>query len=281
MEENKVHVFTASTIQEVLYHLKNTKNLQVFAGATLCKKYPNGTKIRLPSSCIFIGNIEELKEINKTERFIDFGSAVTINQILEVGKNRVPSFLYEAASLVASHNVGNIATIGGNICNTPHRMSLYSPLLALEASLELRSASETKVVALSKFNEIPQGFFLTKIRIPIIDWHTARYVKLGSPYEQNDKSASYTFLADSSKGSNLDDLRIAFAGEITFRSRELENTLIGARLPLTEKDCNTILEKASKLFDLELEKSQKPENLFLKNQFLNLLEQSIEELKYY
>ncbi len=281
MAENNIHVYTASTIQEVLYYLKNTKDLKVYSGATLCKKQLYGTKIVLPEQVIFVANIDELKEITKTERYIEFGSSVTINQILEVGKNRIPPFLFEAAASIASHNVGNIATIGGNICNAPHKMSLYSPLLALDASLEIRSSSETQHIALSKFTEMPMGFFLTKIRVPLAEWHTATYIKLGSPYEQNEKSASYTFLADSSKGTTLDDLRIAFAGMVTFRSRELENTLIGARLPLSEKDCVNLLDKASRLYAEEVEKESIAENIFIKSQFLSLLEQSLDELKHF
>ncbi len=281
MGVNKIQVFYASSINEVLYHLKNTQNLQVFAGATLCKKCLRGTKIELPPASIFIGNIAELKEITKTERYIEFGSAVTINQILEIGKNRIPQFLYDAASSIASHNVGNIATIGGNICNPTNKMSLYSPLLALDATLELRSISETKHITLSKFTGVPQGFFLTKIRVPVDHWHTSSYIKLGAPYEQDEKSASFTFLADSSKGSSLDDLRIAFAGTIAFRSRELENTLIGARLPLNEKECTLLLEKASKIFDEEVEKCNIDINLFVKSQFMSLLEQSLDELRHF
>ncbi len=281
MGENNISVFSATSLQEVLYHLKNTKNLQVFSGSTLCKKHIHGTKIQLPSPCIFVGNIPELKEITKTERYIEFGSSVTINQILELGKHRIPPFLYEAAASIASHNIGNIATIGGNICNEDHKMSLYSPLLALDATLELRSATEIIHIVLSKFTNIPPGFILTKIRVSIADWHTTSYVKLGSPYEQNEKSASYTFLADSSKGSTLDDLRIAFAGKITFRSRDLENTLIGARLPLSEKDCSSLLTQASTLYDTVAENAAQDDNSFMKNQFLNLLEQSLEELKHF
>ncbi len=281
MDENRVNVVHASTIQEVLYHLKNTQNITVLAGATLCEKHQNGINILLPEHCIFIGNISELKEIIRTERYIDFGAAVTINQLLDLGKNRIPQFLYEAAFSIASHNIGNIATIGGNICHAPHKKDLYSPLLALDAILEIRSFADVQHIPLSKFTGIPQGYFLTKIRVPIADWNTATYVKLGSAYEQSSENVSFTFLADSSKGFRLGDLRIAFAGEVTFRSRELENTLIGSRLPLSEKDCTTLIEKASKLYDDEVEKSECDNKLFLKSQFIGLLEQSLDELKHY
>ena len=279
MEENKITIYNATTISEVLYHLKNIPNLQVLAGGTLCKKNKSGTKFELPQNCIFIGNIQELKEITKKERYIDLGSAVTLNQILEIGKNRIPQFLYEAIEAVGTHTIRNIATIGGNICSEQHKMSLFAPLLALEASVELRSFSEIVHTPLSRFSGIPQGFFVTKIRIPLQDWFTANYVKLGTNTYLDENSASYTFLADAPKGAILDDLRIAFAGTICFRSKELENLLIGSRLPLSERDSIVMLYKATELYDATIEKANSPKNELLKAQFLNLLEKSLQELK--
>lgn len=281
MEENNTVIYTATTVSEVLYHLKTIPNLQVFAGGTLCKRNLNETKLDLPQSCIFIGNIAELNEITKKERFIDFGCAVTLNQILEIGKNRIPQFLYEAIEAVGTHTIRNLATIGGNICSHPHKMNLYAPLLALDASLELRSFSETQHIPLSRFTGIPQGFFLTKIRVQLQDWFSATYVKLGSNTNFDKNVASYTFLADSSKASVLDDLRIAFSGNFAFRSRELENLLVGARLPLSERDSIVMLYKAASLYDAAEEASQAPKNELLKAQFLNLLERSLQDLKHF
>ncbi len=278
MAENKTTIYTATTISEVLYHLKNIPNLQVLAGGTLCKKDNTDTKFELPQNCIFIGNIPELKEITKKERYIDFGSAVTLNQILEIGKNRIPLFLYEAIEKVGIYTVRNIATIGGNICAGPQKMSLYAPLLALDAFVELKSFTETKHIPLSRFTNIPQGFFLTRIRIPLQDWFTATYTKLGTNTNINNNSASYTFLADSAKGKILNDLRIAFAGTICFRSKELENLLIGTRLPLSERDSIVMLYKAEELYN-ETIKEDSQKNDFLKAQFLNLLEKSLRDLK--
>ncbi len=279
MEESNTHIFNATTVSEVLYHLKNIPNLQVFAGSTLCTKNLNKTKVDLPQSSLFIGNIAELKEITKKERYIDFGCAVTLNQILEIGKNRMPHFLYEAIESVGTNTIRNLATIGGNICASPHKMNLYAPLLALDASLEIRSFSETQHIPLSRFTEIPQGFFLTRIRVPLQDWFTSTYRKLGSR-TSFEHTSSYTFLAEASKTSILDDLRIAYAGKITIRSRELENLLIGARLPLSERDSIVMLYKAEALYDEIESKSNEPKDELLKAQFLNLLEKSLQELKY-
>lgn len=277
MPYDKPRTFFASTLTEVLNHLKNIPNLQVLSGCTLCKQHLNNSKIQLPPSCIFVSNIAELQEIHRTERFIDFGSAVTLNQILDLGKTRVPTFFYNAVLSIASHNIGNIASLGGNICNVEHKMSLYSPLLAMDAILELKSFSEIRHVAMSKFTEIPKGFLLTKIRMPISDWHTALFFRLGPTSEMNEQSASFTFLADTSKGA-LEDLRIAFCGALTLRSQELEDILIGSRLPLSEKDIVFALDKASQLYDAELEKLTITCTSLLKDQFLNLLQYSLSML---
>ncbi len=275
MQKNEIKIINAKTVNEVLYHLKNIANLEIIAGSTLCEKNYNGTSIKLPVACLFIGNIDELKEVNRTERFIEFGASVTFNQMLELGKKRLPSPLFEAISTCATHTIANTATIGGNICYLKHKLSLYSPLLALDASLELRSSSETRHISLSKFYGLDKGFFLTKIRVPVYNWQTIIYKKIGRSFLNG---ASFTFLADSSKGALLDDLRIAYAGDIVFRSRELENTLIGSRLPLTNKEIFNLLEKASKMFEDAMKNKN---DKIQKDQFMNLLEQSLEELKHY
>ena len=279
MAENKTIIYNASTLSEVLYHLKNIPNLKVLAGGTLCKKNNTETNFELPQNCIFINNIPELKEITKKERYIDLGSAITLNQILEIGKNKIPQFLYDAIESVGTYTIRNIATIGGNICYSPQKMNLYAPLLALEASVELQSYSETKQIPFSRFTDIPQGFLLTKIRIPLQDWYTSNYVKLGSNTHIDKYSASYTFLTESAKGTILEDLRIAFAGTIFFRSKELENSLIGARLPLSEKDGIIMLYKATTLFDEAIASTAGKSNDLQRAQFLSLLEKSIQELK--
>ncbi|MFI3257506.1 MAG: FAD binding domain-containing protein [Spirochaetales bacterium] len=276
--QDDVQVFSATTLNEVLSRLKNISNLSILAGTTLCKKQLRNVKIILPSSCIFVGKIYELREINRSERFIEFGSSVTLNQILSLGKARIPHFFYDALLSVASHSIRNLATLGGNICSTNHKMTLYAPLLAMDAELELKNFSETRHIVMTKFTGIPKGFLLTKIRIPTPDWQTAEFFKIGSPFKKNETCASYTFLANVSRGI-LDDVRIAFCGPIALRSRETENAVISSRLPLSERDILLLTEKTAQLYDEECEKSHKIIDPLLKQQFLNLLAQSLKALK--
>ena len=90
-----------------------------------------------------------------------------------------------------------------------------------------------------------------------------------------ENSASFVFLADTEKNT-ITNMRIAFAGKITFHSSELESKIVGIRLPLHSNDINNFIEEASKEFDKVTEKDTY--NPILKRQFLNLTRYSLEQL---
>ncbi len=275
MAYDKPDTFFVSNLSDALQQLKNIPSLTVLAGCTSLQKSFNGTKILLPASSLFIKHIPELQTIERKERFIEFGSAASLNSILALGRNRIPSFFYDAVLSVASHNIRNLATIGGNICRKEHKMTLFAPLLAADAVLEFRTVSETLQVPLSKLSEVPAGFLLTKIRIPVEDWTAMSFHRLGPAYEINAQSVSFTFLADTDKGI-LGDMRAAFCGPVSIRSRELENSIIGARLPLSERDMETVLQNAHELYETQTAGTDYPP--ILKDQYLNLLHYSLKLL---
>ena len=119
----------------------------------------------------------------------------------------------------------------------------------------------------------------TKVRIPLEEWDVAVYKRVGSSYALDENSASFVFLANTQKGM-LSDLRVAFSGSLVLRNRDLENNLIGSRLPLSEKDIQGMLETSAELFDsLVQEKPLKDSTInTLRFSFLNLLKYSLEPL---
>ena len=124
---------------------------------------------------------------------------------------------------------------------------------------------------------------ITKIRLPLIDWDVEMFERLGPSNKLIDVSASYTFLAKIEKNT-LTDLRIAFCGKIKLRSNELENQLIGIKLPISNyKSITNMIEVADKIYDKELsylkEEEQELVHPMLKSQFLNLLRKSLEKLR--
>ncbi len=275
MKKNST-VYFAKNMADVLYQLKTTSGLRICGAGTLDNS--------LPDIVLFIRNINDFKIIDRRERYVEFGSAVTLSQLLELGHNRLPSVFFEALSQTAIPSVRNVATVGGNICAAGIKRTLFAPLLALDARLELKSQTEAKILSMSQFDQVPPGFMLTRIRVPLDEWDVAVFRRVGPVYAIDESSASYTFLASTQKGL-LSVLRIAFCGAVRFRSRDLENMFAGTKLPLSDKDIQNMLEAASRIFTESVNREQNgsvsvSEVLrdIIKIRFLNLLKYSFEQL---
>jgi CO/xanthine dehydrogenase FAD-binding subunit len=59
--------------------------------------------------------------------------------------------LVEAAKVVGGHQVRNVATIGGNLCNASPAADTPPPLLCLDAQVHLAGPNGTRVVSLNQF----------------------------------------------------------------------------------------------------------------------------------
>jgi CO/xanthine dehydrogenase FAD-binding subunit len=94
--------------------------------------------------------------------------------------------LVEAANAVASYQLRNRATIGGNLCNASPAADTAPAILALEASLIVQGEKGERSIPATAFfqgpgeNALRKGEFLTRIEIPIppVGWK-GRYLKLG------------------------------------------------------------------------------------------------------
>ena len=271
MASNKTTVYYAKSLSDVLFHLKTIPQLKIYACCTASDK--------LAPSSLIIGKISDFLLIDKHEHFIEFGSGVTLSQILNLGRKRIPSVLYDAAETVAYPFVRNIATIGGNICANGIRHTLYAPLLALDAQLEIQNPSNSSFIPIMKFYSVPDNCIISRIRIPSEEWDIALFRRTGPENIISDGSASFTFLANTHKGV-LSDLRIAFCGLASIRSRELENNLIGTKLPLSDKSIQFMLIEASNVFAERTAgiKGKEDTLMMLEAQFLNLLSDSLSML---
>ncbi len=273
---NDNHVVYAKNMTDVFYYLKTIKNLQLLGCGTVKQHLHRHELLELPETALFLRNVDELCQIEKKERYIDFGAAATLSQMLDVGKKKLPSVLYNALMATANPLVRNIATLGGNVCVQERKMTLFSPLLALDARLEYKaSLQESYFVPLSKFTTLEPLHVVTKIRVPIEDWDVAIFKKLGPSGEINELSASFTFLARSEKGI-LTDVRIAFCSIMSLRSDELENRLIGTRLPLSQKLKHEVLEAAAIDFFNQSGFAEPPLHPILHSQYVELLEYSLD-----
>ncbi len=267
MQEIKSIVFFANTLADVFYQMKTIKGLKIVCGCTSIDT--------LPEKSLSIRKIQELKFITKKERHIDFGPALPLSQILALDKSKLPEILYLAVESIANSAVRNIATIGGNICSTGIKHTLYAPFMALDAHLEFRNQNETQLERFNNFTTVPKGFLLSKITVPLEDWEISVFERLGPAHIITENSASFAFLV-STKKSVITNMRLAFAGKITFRSQALENHVIGMKLPLTDKIIELFVKEAADIFDDAAVNIEY--NSILRQQFINLTKYSLEQL---
>jgi CO/xanthine dehydrogenase FAD-binding subunit len=87
----------------------------------------------------------------------------------------------------------------------------------------------------------PEGALITRVRVPIERWDVYVLRKVGPRDYPAPETAVFAFVARAEKGI-LEDVRIAFAGEIALRSQALESSMIGRSLPLSSREAASIAE---------------------------------------
>ncbi len=121
------------------------------------------------------------------EAGLTVGAATTLNAVAHhpVVQTRYP-LLAEAANSVASYQLRNRATLGGNLCNASPAADTAPATLLLEASMVLYGPGGERVVPADEFflgpgkTAIRPGELMTAIRFPTPPTdHVGKYLKLG------------------------------------------------------------------------------------------------------
>ena len=121
---------------------------------------------------------------------LTIGAAVTMNELARHPDVRLHyPLLAEAASTVASYQIRNRATVGGNLCNASPCADTSPAMLVLEAELILYGPDGQRSVLAGEFFLGPGQTVLQTVelllairfpRLPADGWHSAaRYLKLG------------------------------------------------------------------------------------------------------
>jgi len=295
--------FYPTSFQELFSIWNYRKDAVLCAGGTgfMCDQYNRIPE--LPGNVISLDKLEELRKINRTERYLEIGAMVNLNQVIYLGKI-VPEALMRCLACIEGPQLRNLATIGGNICYSSKKLDTTGPMIALDAQYELRSAQSVRWITASRFSSsldlnpdpkwsrreihgpplLGKNELLTRIRIPLEPWNFTSYHKFSS-HGNNRPGGAILFMARTQK-STLYDIRIVYSGEIVLRKKNSESMLAGKRLPLSEKDAasfvdiwknylselsgmeNSIFAKESVNFKPEL----------VKTQILNFIEASIRRI---
>jgi CO/xanthine dehydrogenase FAD-binding subunit len=124
-------------------------NWTVVAGGT--DFYPVRVGRPLTEPVIDISGLDELRGIIVTENSYRIGALTRWTDIREADLPRAFDGLRLAAAQVGGIQVQNAGTIAGNLCNASPAADGIPPLLTLDASVELASQAERRVIPLQAF----------------------------------------------------------------------------------------------------------------------------------
>ncbi len=134
---------------------------------------------------IDISHLHELKYIKQNSDTLEIGALTSITTLLHDANIReyLP-LLSEACSSFASHQIRNVASLGGNIANDSPVADLIAPLLVLRAEVVLMSRHKKRTIPI---HELFQGFkklnlnreLIGSFTIPLLE-HKHYYRKVGA-----------------------------------------------------------------------------------------------------
>lgn len=192
-----------------------------------------------PGNLVSLKHLDELRAIrHEAGRGIVIGALTTHNAIYTspLLQERYLS-LPMAAHTMASNQICNLGTVGGNIVNGVPSADLPPILIALSASIRLVSAKGERSMPLEEFfhgaaqTVIAPGEILADITIPDQATTGSTYIKFGL---RRSGALAVTGVAVSvtAEGDTLREARIvlASAAPTVMRAREAEDSLRGQRI---------------------------------------------------
>ncbi len=159
------------------------RDMTVLAGGT--DHYPARVSFAPDEDVLDITALPGLRAIEQRAGHWWIPCLATWTDVITAGLPHCFNGLVEAARQVGGMQVQNVATLVGNICNASPAADGVPCLLALDAEVELASASGTRRLSLSEFVLGPRmtarrpDELVTGLRVPDASGERARFLKLG------------------------------------------------------------------------------------------------------
>lgn len=220
---------------------EHKEDCKIIAGGTDLIPAARQGRMLLPRRIhiIDISSIKELNYIIKDGALIRIGATARLSEIgmSAVVKEHLP-VLADAASQMGSLQVRNLGTIGGNLCNASPAADTASPLLVLDAMVNVRGIDRQRLVPLKGFftgpgkTTLAPGEILAEVQIPLTKpAGSSCFIKLG---RRNAFTLSIVSVATLVKVKDgiFDDIRIALGSvaPTPFRASKAEEHLIGEKV---------------------------------------------------
>ena len=225
--------YAPKTIDELAGILDEHPEATILAGATDVGLWV--TKQHRELTCVvYIGQIEELKDISEENGALIIGAGVTYSDAWDALAQQYPDF-GELIRRIASTQIRNSGTIGGNIANGSPIGDTPPALIALNAQIRLHSKSGPRDIPLEDFfieygkQDLRPGEFVEAVFLPSPKDNSqfATY-KISKRFDQ-DISAVCAALHLTLNDGTVGDIRICYGGMAGTpqRARATEQAIIG------------------------------------------------------
>jgi CO/xanthine dehydrogenase FAD-binding subunit len=264
--------FYPSNIQEFFGAVNRFGTGDIFSSEAGQIIEQHGRTLTLPKTVVSMDRLTEMHGINRTERYMEIGSMVNINQIFRLGKI-VPEALRWTLDSLYSRFLRKTLNLGSAICHTSGFEPLAAPLAALDARCELRTSAQsrwisaTRLVGPGKASVFQAQEILYRVRIPLEQWDFTLCRCFEAVNEDKTGNGVIVFLARV-QNDILSDVRVVYSGAGILRDRNCETSLIGKKLPLARKDAAAF----TSLWKNRVDENHPP---FLRSRILSFIEKTI------
>lgn len=263
MRNRGTRFFIPETIQELGELISNEPDYTLLAGGTSLFKDIDGEILSVPGVVINLDNIEEFKKESRTERYFEFGSMLTIEDIINRSYKYLPEVLLKGLKAIAPFPVRNAATIGGTIANNKIVSDIIPLLLIFNCKIEIltfyKGKKRTKWEPINQYistkNSRP-NHIITRVRIPLASPGYSTYYKSGYRYNLFSE-VSFSAIAEIEK-KNISTVSMGFNIENRkiIRLKEVEALLVGVKVPIPRKDRDHLIQKSIDILSRKEELSQ-------------------------
>ena len=204
----------ATTSEEVCTLLAEDPARKILAGGTDFMVEVN-FRHRDPTAVIAIDRVPELRQWRHDGDSVLIGSCVTYREIERGPLSTLVPTLAQSARTIGSPQIRNAGTIGGNLGTASPEGDMISVLLALNATVTIRSISGSRTVSIDnlitgvKKTSLAENEFIESVKVPILRG-SQEFLKVGP------RNAMVISIASLAMVTDMDRKTIAVAlGSVT------------------------------------------------------------------
>lgn len=236
-------VFNPKTIGEAVAAKLKNPNACFWAGGTFIMSRPGFYPNPSQRDIISLKGIMDLSKVYHSDRFVEVGSMVTIQQLANMGGYLFSHELNDAILSIGSSVIRNQATVGGALCTSSMRFSLCCILATLNAQVELRMITKSAPARWMPITKLydRKGVFiyegealLTRVRIPTENKQFQVFRSIGLPMQKPEEAVVFGLQYSINQANiMLPTMCMVFPSSCFYMSQDFDNLLASVNLPLT------------------------------------------------